>query len=64
MPDKPTETTGPLSASDGSIKIGDIQISTLRGHDRIAIERSGGEGGWFSLREFHDMVQEFVSERL
>ncbi len=56
--------TGPLSVSDGSIKIGNIQISTLRGLDQIAIERSGGEGGWFSLREFHDMVQEFVSERL
>lgn len=59
-----TETTGPLSASDGSIKIGNIQISTLRGLDQIAIERNGGEGGWFSLREFHDMVQEFISERL
>jgi hypothetical protein len=36
----------------------------MRGLNEIAIERDGGEGGWFSLREFHDMVQEFVSERL
>lgn len=61
----PTETTaGPLSASDGSIKIGNIRISTMRGLDQIVIERDGGEDGWFSLREFHDMVQEFVSDRL
>lgn len=59
-----TQATGPLSASDGSIKIGDVTISTLRGLDQIAIERSGGECGWFSLREFHDMVQMFVSDRL
>lgn len=58
------QTTSPISASDGSLKIGNLRISTLRGLDQIAIERSGGEGGWFSLREFHDMVQEFVSERL
>lgn len=57
-------TTGLLTANDGSIKIGSLRISTLRGLNEIAIERDGGEGGWFSLREFHDLVQEFVSERL
>lgn len=46
-----------------SLQIGNLRISLCNDPDLIAIDRDG-EGGHFSLQEFHDMVQEFVSERL
>lgn len=45
------------------LEVGNLRISLCDNPDVIAILR-GGEGGEFSLKEFHDMVQEFVSDRL
>lgn len=59
MPDD--ETT--IATRGHWVQIGEIRISVLPGEKEIVIQRDGGEGGWFSAREFHDMVQEFVSER-
>lgn len=45
------------------LHIGNLRVSLCDDPEAIAIDRQG-EGGHFSMREFHDMVQEFVSERL
>lgn len=45
------------------LQVGNLKISLCDDPEAIAIDRDG-EGGHFSLREFHDLIQEFVSERL
>jgi hypothetical protein len=40
-----------------------IRITLCEDPDRIAMDRDG-EGGEFSLREFADLLHQFISERL
>lgn len=56
------ETTS-LRLAGFSLQIGNLKISLPDDPECIAIDRDG-DGGHFSLKEFHDMVQEFVSDRL
>ena len=45
------------------LRIDDVRISLCDDPERIALDRDG-EGGEFSLREFIDMLHQFIGERL
>jgi hypothetical protein len=44
------------------LRIDDVRISLCDDPERIALDRDG-EGGEFSMREFLDMLRQFISER-
>ena len=46
-----------------TMQIENIRISLCDDPETIAMDRDG-EGGEFSLREFADMLHQFISERL
>lgn len=56
----------PLEAifSAAAFRIGNLRISLSRENPEVIVIDRDGEGGHFSLQEFHDMVQQFVRERL
>lgn len=60
---KPLSQTTPCNATL-EFRLGTLRIRHCDEPSMIWIDRGDGEGGYFSLNEFHDMVQEFVSERL
>ena len=60
---KPETTRTKLRMAGFYLQIGSLRISLCDDPDHIAIDRDG-EGGHFSLQEFHDLIAEFVSERL
>jgi hypothetical protein len=47
-----------------TLKIGNLTIGPVHDDETISIVRSGGEGGDFSIKQFIDIVEDFVSERL
>jgi hypothetical protein len=52
-----------LRTAGFSLRIENIRISLCDDPDVIAMDRDG-EGGEFSLREFADVLHQFISERL
>lgn len=52
-----------LRASGFSLVIENIRISLCDDPELIAMDRDG-EGGEFSLREFADLLHQFISDRL
>jgi hypothetical protein len=52
-----------LRVAGFSLRIENIKITLCNDPETIALDRDG-EGGEFSLREFADVLHEFISERL
>ena len=52
-----------LQTAAFSLRIENIRIMLCDDPELIALDRDG-EGGHFSLREFADMLHQFISERL
>ena len=52
-----------LRVAGFSLRVENIKITLCDDPERIALDRDG-EGGEFSLREFVDMLHQFISARL
>jgi hypothetical protein len=57
------ERSSRLRCASFSLMVENIRITLCEDPDRIAMDRDG-EGGEFSLRQFADLLHQFISERL
>ena len=56
-------TDSRLRIAEFTLRVENIDITLCDDPELIALDRDG-EGGHFSLREFADMLHQFISERL
>ncbi|HKW23473.1 MAG TPA: hypothetical protein VJO13_18980 [Ktedonobacterales bacterium] len=53
-----------LPPTEFTVQIGTISISPVEGREWLIALYRDGEGGEFSMREFEDILHQFISERL